>query len=60
MNLAALEGALCGLGTVRRNEYALRFWTEPYEITVFPDGRAIVKGTVDPGVARSVYARFIG
>ena len=29
-------------------------------LTVFPDGRAIVKGTTDPSVARSVYARFIG
>ncbi len=29
-------------------------------LTVFPDGRAIVKGTTDPAVARSVYARFVG
>jgi adenylyltransferase/sulfurtransferase len=29
-------------------------------MTVFPDGRAIVKGTSDTGVARSLYARFIG
>ncbi len=29
-------------------------------LTVFPDGRAIIKGTTDPTVARSVYARYIG
>ncbi|MFO0975610.1 MAG: ThiF family adenylyltransferase [Planctomycetaceae bacterium] len=33
---------------------------EPYEMTVFPDGRAIIRGTSDPAVARSLYARYIG
>ena len=32
----------------------------PTEITVFPDGRAIIKGTEDPAVARSLYSRYIG
>jgi molybdopterin/thiamine biosynthesis adenylyltransferase len=45
---------------VRNNEFLLRFRVAPYEITVFPDGRAIVKGTQDPGVARSLYARYVG
>ena len=40
--------------------YLLRFDVDGYELTVFPDGRAIVKGTTDPAVARSVYARYIG
>ncbi len=30
------------------------------EITVFRDGRAIIRGTRDPAVARSIYARYIG
>jgi molybdopterin/thiamine biosynthesis adenylyltransferase len=47
-------------GTVRHNEYVLKFWREPFELTLFPDGRAIVKGTTDTGVARSLYARFVG
>jgi adenylyltransferase/sulfurtransferase len=47
-------------GTVRCNEYVLKFWREPYEMTLFPDGRAIIKGTSDTGVARSLYARFVG
>ncbi len=45
---------------VRDNEFLLRFLVPPYELTVFADGRAIVKGTKDPAVARSLYARYIG
>ena len=48
------------LGEVRANRFALRFETPPYLITVFPDGRVIVKGTTDPALARSLDARFIG
>jgi adenylyltransferase/sulfurtransferase len=47
-------------GVVRYNEFVLKFWREPYEMTLFPDGRAIIKGTTDTGVARSLYARFVG
>ena len=47
-------------GTVRHNDFVLKFWREPYEMTLFGDGRAIIKGTTDTGVARSLYARFVG
>lgn len=47
-------------GTVRRNDFVLKFWHEPYEMTLFPDGRAIIKGTSDIAVARSLYARYVG
>jgi len=47
-------------GVVRHNEFVLKFWHEPYEMTLFPDGRAIIKGTTDTGVARSLYARYVG
>jgi molybdopterin/thiamine biosynthesis adenylyltransferase len=47
-------------GVVRHNDFVLKFWREPYEITLFSDGRAIIKGTTDTGVARSLYARFVG
>ena len=60
LDLAALASVLAPLGEVRANEFALRFISPPYEITVFADGRAIIKGTGDPGVARSLYARYIG
>jgi molybdopterin-synthase adenylyltransferase len=60
LDLRDLATRLAPLGTVRANEFALRFDTPPYLLTVFPDGRAIVKGTTDIGVARSLYARYIG
>ena len=47
-------------GTVHHNEFLLRFRVSTYEMTVFADGRAIVKGTKDPAIARSLYARYIG
>jgi adenylyltransferase/sulfurtransferase len=45
---------------VRQNDFLVRFRIAPYEMTVFADGRAILKGTKDPAVARSLYARYIG
>ena len=47
-------------GAVRHNEFILKFWREPYELTLFPDGRAIIKGTNDTAIARSLYARYVG
>ncbi len=60
VNLPELGGRLAALGEVRVNEFALRFFADPYDLTIFPDGRAIVRGTTDTGVARSVYARYMG
>jgi hypothetical protein len=45
---------------VRENGFLLRFRVPPYEMTVFSDGRAIIKGTRDTSIARSLYARYIG
>jgi molybdopterin/thiamine biosynthesis adenylyltransferase len=60
LDLGELKAALAPLGEVRANEFALRFFLPPYEMTVFPDGRAIIKGTADVGLARSLYARYVG
>ena len=60
IDLAELKARLDTLGEVRANEFALRFLRPPFELTVFPDGRAIIKGTTDVGVARSLYAQYIG
>jgi adenylyltransferase/sulfurtransferase len=60
LDLQALRTALEPLGSVQANEYVLRFFCSPYEMTIFPDGRAIIKGTEDPAVARSLYSRYIG
>jgi molybdopterin-synthase adenylyltransferase len=60
LELRELAARLAPLGPVRANEFALRFEAPPYLLTIFPDGRAIIKGTTDVGVARSLYARYIG
>lgn len=60
IDFAEMQRRLETLGTVRHNEFVLKFWREPYEMTLFPDGRAIIKGTTDTGIARSLYARFVG
>jgi molybdopterin-synthase adenylyltransferase len=61
LDLAALGGRLAaGGGEVRQNEFLLRLRVPPYELIVFADGRAVIKGTRDPAVARSLYARYVG
>lgn len=60
LDLAALERRLAGVGSVRRNEYLLRVDVEGFEITVFPDGRSIIRGTDDPARARAVHAKYVG
>lgn len=60
VNFAELSSRLRPLGNVRHNEFVLKFWREPFEMTLFPDGRAIIKGTTDTAIARSLYARYIG
>jgi len=60
VDLTALAQRLAKVAAVRSNEFALRVALDPYELTIFPDGRAIIKGTTDVGVARSLYARYIG
>ncbi len=60
VDFAELSTRLQPHGNVRHNEFVLKFWRDPYEMTLFPDGRAIIKGTTDTAVARSLYARYIG
>jgi adenylyltransferase/sulfurtransferase len=60
VDLVDLARRLAPLAPVRSNDFAVRAMVESFELTVFPDGRAIIKGTTDPGVARGVYARYVG
>jgi adenylyltransferase/sulfurtransferase len=60
VDFAEMSARLRPLGSVRHNEFVLKFWREPYEMTLFPDGRAIIKGTTDTAIARSLYARYVG
>jgi molybdopterin-synthase adenylyltransferase len=60
LDFAFLAERLRTTGEVSYNAYLLKFRSGAHEITVFPDARCIIKGTDDPNVARSLYARFIG
>jgi len=61
LDLVRLGQALAASGgDVRQNGFLLRLRVPPHEITVFADGRAIIKGTRDPSVARSLYSRYVG
>jgi adenylyltransferase/sulfurtransferase len=60
VDFAEMTGRLTPHGKVKHNDFVLKFWRDPYEMTIFPDGRAIIKGTNEIAVARSLYARFIG
>ena len=60
LNLAEVRARLEQFGPVQSNDFLLKCALDAYELTVFPDGRVIVKGTQDPAVARGLYARYIG
>lgn len=55
-----LARRLEAVGQVTFNDYMLRFGLDSCELTLFPDGRAIIKGTADEAMARSLYARYVG
>jgi len=60
IDFAEMDRRLQPHGMVRHNDFVLKFWHDPYEMTLFPDGRAIIKGTTDTALARSLYARYVG
>lgn len=60
LDLEKLAERLGSLGDVKQNEYLVRFSSGEHEVTVFADGRAIVKGADDVTIARTIYSRYIG
>ena len=60
INLREISDRLKSFGRVRQTDFVLKFSKEPFEMTLFPDGRAIIKGTSDIAVARSLYAKYVG
>lgn len=60
LDLEKLAERLSSLGEVKQNKYLVRFSSGENEVTVFADGRAIVKGTDEVTVARSLYSRLVG
>jgi adenylyltransferase/sulfurtransferase len=59
-SLERLASQLEGVGRVSWNSYLLRLTVDDYVLSVFPDGRAIIGGTDDIAVARTVYAKYVG
>jgi len=63
IDFAELAARLTPHGKIKHTDFILKFWPKTsaeYEMTIFPDGRAMIKGTTDTGIARSLYARFVG
>lgn len=59
-DLGAAAARLAAFGEVKRADYLVRLRAPPHELTLFDDGRAIVKGTNDAGLARSLVSRWLG
>ncbi|MGD9405756.1 MAG: ThiF family adenylyltransferase [Anaerolineae bacterium] len=60
LDLASLAERLADAGLASADEYLLRLEVEGAQLTVFGDGRTIVKGTSDPARARALFARYVG
>jgi len=60
LSLDDLARQLEGIGQVTRNQFLLRLKVDAYELTLFPDGRAIISGTDDIPTAKTVYAKYVG
>jgi adenylyltransferase/sulfurtransferase len=60
IDLKELSKSIAAFGPVQFNDFLLRCSAPPYELTLFKDGRAIVKGTEEAGTARSVYSKMVG
>ena len=60
LSLDELAQSLEGVGQVTRNQFLLRLRVDQYELTLFPDGRAIIGGTDDVATARTLYAKYVG
>jgi CspA family cold shock protein len=60
IDLGRAAEKLSAFGEVRLSDYLVRLRAPPYEMTLFDDGRAIVKGTGDEGLARGLVVKWLG
>lgn len=60
MDFGELSKSISAFGAVQFNDFLLKCVSPPYELTLFKDGRAIVKGTEEASLARSVYSKMVG
>jgi molybdopterin-synthase adenylyltransferase len=60
IDFAQLSQSIAAFGPVQFNDFLLKCSADAYEITLFKDGRAIVKGTEEASLARAVYSKMVG
>jgi molybdopterin/thiamine biosynthesis adenylyltransferase len=60
LDFETMARELTALGKVSFNRFLLKFDVDDYQFTVFPDGRAIIKGTNDTDKAKTLYAKYVG
>jgi molybdopterin-synthase adenylyltransferase len=60
LDLGEVARRLGPIGAIEVNRFLVRADIDSYRLTVFADGRAIISGTQDPSVAKSIYARYVG
>lgn len=60
VSLEYLKGKLEKLGDAYYLGSLLKFIVGDYELIIFPDGRAFIKGCSDEKIAKSLYAKYIG
>jgi adenylyltransferase/sulfurtransferase len=60
VSLDQLAEKLSAVGSVTKNRYLVRAAIDRYQVTVFPDGRAVIGGTEDVAEAKTVYAKYVG
>ena len=60
LSLDELARALAAVVPASSNGFLLQLRAEGLELLLFPDGRAIVRGTTDATVARRLYTRYVG
>jgi len=60
LDFETVSKSIAAFGTVQFNDFLLKCLSPPYELTLFKDGRAIVKGTEEASMARAVYSKMVG
>jgi molybdopterin/thiamine biosynthesis adenylyltransferase len=60
LDLALLGKRMAPAGPVTISDHLVKLDLPDYELAVFADGRAIVRGTTDPSAAKTLYARYVG
>ncbi len=58
-SLEKLETQLKALGKVSHDQSVLRFTADDHEMAIFPDGRIILKNSLDEALARELYVKYI-